>query len=209
MDQKSPLQAALATTHPAPPVLQQPEAAAALPPLRDCHRTTGDKNISAKLNLISPRLPSWQLSYSSSIILPFKGRAPRSVPCPRVLGFYPISILKGVMEFWGAEQPQGSCTSQRVIAGFNTCIWDFNPHRTTSLLGSSALGRFFGFNASCFDGEDCRNFPCLDEAFSMVPPCTGAGTGFWGLHPAVCTSIDRVRVHERPSTKPSSSQELC
>lgn len=204
MDQKSPLQAALAKTHPAAPVLQQPEAAAPLPPLCECHRTIGDKNISTKLNQISPRLPSWQLSYSSSIILPFKGRAPRSLPCPRLLGFYPISILQGGMEHWGAEQSQGPHNSQRVIAGFNTCICDFNPHTATSLLGSSAPGRIFGFNASGLMERTAGTFSAWMRLLPWCHPCFGAGAGFWGLHPA-----GWVRVHERPSTKPSSSQELC
>lgn len=50
-------------------------------------------------------------------------------------------------------------------------------------------------------------FPAWTRLFPWCHPCIRAG--FWGLHPAGCTSPARVRVGERPSTNPSSSQELC
>lgn len=52
-------------------------------------------------------------------------------------------------------------------------------------------------------------FPAWMRLFPWCHPYLRAGAGFWGLHPAGCTSPARVRVCERPSTEPSSSQELC
>lgn len=152
VDQKSPLQKLL---WPKPSQLHQsssskrqqlrclPFVSATKPPVI--------KTSAQKLNQIDPRLPSWQIPNSSSIILPFKGCAPHSLPCLGVPGFNPISILQWVMKLWDAEQPQGPCTSQSVIAGFKTCILNFNPHTTLSLLDNSALGGLFGFNISHFD----------------------------------------------------------